>query len=133
MLWYWLQFWLLTVISFALGLALGWAAWKLPWRRHVLTESGIAQQIQQRYRSSLAEKDTEIARLRSALERSEYIRIGSPNKPEPAAPRLTQPRPADPAPSPSAPEPSSTGERSQPSPWAAPSPNPSFRPGGHDE
>jgi predicted flap endonuclease-1-like 5' DNA nuclease len=67
MVWYLGQSLIMLSASFALGLLVGWAAWRLPWRKRRFGESDVIAALNRQHTLELAERDERIARLQDEL------------------------------------------------------------------
>lgn len=63
MAWYIGQSLVMLGASFLLGLLVGWAVWRLPWRRRHFGESDVISALNRQHTLELAERDERIARL----------------------------------------------------------------------
>ena len=70
MTWYLGQSWLMLLLSFLLGVLVGWWWWRRQWSKVRFTESEAISQVTNRHSEHLAAKDAEIARLRGLLSKA---------------------------------------------------------------
>jgi len=67
--WFLGQSWLIIILSFLLGLLVGWGLWRRVWHKRYYTESEAITRVTSEHSTALAEKDGEISRLRAQLDR----------------------------------------------------------------
>lgn len=72
--WFLGQSWLIILLSFLLGLILGWALWRRPWHKRYFTESEAITRVTREHSAAMADhaqalaaKDDEISRLQGLL------------------------------------------------------------------
>ncbi len=66
--WFIGQSWLIIILSFLVGLLLGWALWRRPWHKRYHSESEAITRVTRDHTKTLSAKDAEITRLRGLLD-----------------------------------------------------------------
>jgi predicted flap endonuclease-1-like 5' DNA nuclease len=82
------------LLAFLLGVLVGWLWWGRQWKRVRVTESVAVQTIANRLESMVAERDTEIARLRLSAAAAPSYPHAAHEPPDPGSGTLVEPAPS---------------------------------------
>lgn len=85
MVWYLGQSLLILGASFLFGLLVGWAVWRLPWRRRHFGESDVISALNRQHTLELAAWDERVARLQDHLDGQDHLagRVPTDSSPDP--------------------------------------------------